>query len=277
MSLTAELFAPAASLRPYIAHYWSYAFPSVTREWSPWQQCLPAGKAEIIIHLDSGRHLVAYNGRTELLPEAQIIGVHTEPVRWQIPGQSEVFGIQVTMEGFLRLFSRPLGDIGGLYADMRDFCTPAELQLVDLVQSAYSHSERVERLNRFFLSRLGDPRPAERYVIEAVRSLEQRAGQYSIEALSGEVFIGTRQLQRTFREYVGISPKVYSRIVRFRTAYDYLILHPNAGWAEISYRFGYADQSHFIRDFKQFTGNAPTVFLTNFRPFPASIFAFAAA
>jgi AraC-like DNA-binding protein len=50
------------------------------------------------------------------------------------------------------------------------------------------------------------------------------------------------------------------RIIRFANAYDYVQNEKaSLNWANLSYHFGYSDQAHFIRDFKQFAGKAPTV------------------
>ena len=277
MKLVAQTFSPPATLRPYVDHYWFHTYPSATRALSAWQQCLPTGKVELIFHLDSGRLHGMHGPEYVTFPEAYVVGLHSEPVRWQIPGQSTIFGVQLTLEGFMRIFRRPLAAIVESYADVRGFLGAEGRHLLELVQGAASHSQRIAALDRFFRERISEPRPGERYLLEALRTLHAAEGQHSIEALSESVFIGKRQLQRTFRDYFGTTPKAYSRIIRFRTAYDYLAEHPKTNWAAVCYEFGYADQSHFIRDFKQFTGTAPTAFLSNYVPSQASSFALSAA
>jgi AraC-like DNA-binding protein len=277
MKLTAQTSVPPPALRPYVDHYWGHTFPSATREFSSWQQCVPSANVELIFHLDSGRVRSATGQQTIVYPEAYVVGLHSEPVRWQLPGQSSIFGVQMALEGFLRIFRRPLGEVAETHADLRAFVGTAGGELIDLVRNAGSHLQRVELLNRFFLQRLSDPRPGERYLLEAVRALRRCEGQGTIGALSGELFIGTRQLQRAFRDYFGTTPKAYSRVVRFRMAYDFLVNNPKTSWAELSYQFGYTDQSHFIRDFKQFAGTAPTAFLSKYVPYPALSTALSAA
>lgn len=62
-----------------------------------------------------------------------------------------------------------------------------------------------------------------------------------------------RQLQRLFKKYIGLSPKYYARIIRFNYIFR-LIKEKERSWAEIVFESGYYDQSHFIRNFKAFTG-----------------------
>ena len=53
-------------------------------------------------------------------------------------------------------------------------------------------------------------------------------------------------------------PKRFSAIVRFRHALAYLHAHAGTSWAHVADRFGYADQSHLIRDYKRFAGVVPS-------------------
>jgi AraC-like DNA-binding protein len=69
--------------------------------------------------------------------------------------------------------------------------------------------------------------------------------------------VGERQLERLFKKYVGLSPKYYARIIRFNYIFK-LIQAYETSWADIVYQAGYYDQSHFIRNFKAFTGEDPS-------------------
>jgi AraC-like DNA-binding protein len=58
-----------------------------------------------------------------------------------------------------------------------------------------------------------------------------------------------------------LSPKTYQRIIRFRNAYS-KIRSASGGqisWTQLSYSCGYSDQAHFVRDFRDFTGEVPTL------------------
>jgi AraC-like DNA-binding protein len=71
-----------------------------------------------------------------------------------------------------------------------------------------------------------------------------------------ELGIGERYLQRLFQNYIGVSPKFFARIVRFSYIFQ-LIKDESPTWADVVYEAGYYDQSHFIRNFKAFTGEDP--------------------
>lgn len=96
----------------------------------------------------------------------------------------------------------------------------------------------------------------------AVQCIFQSNGQVKVGELSVRERISVRTLTRKFTERVGMSPKQYTRIVRFRAIMYYLLIYPEATWLDVTYRFGYYDQSHFIKDFQHFTGHSPTQHLT---------------
>lgn len=96
----------------------------------------------------------------------------------------------------------------------------------------------------------------------AVHSIFRTHGQVKVDELSVQERISVRTLTRKFTEQVGVSPKQYARIIRFKAMMHYLLVSPKACWLDVIYQFGYYDQSHFIKDFQHFTGYSPTQYLT---------------
>ena len=75
--------------------------------------------------------------------------------------------------------------------------------------------------------------------------------------------MGERRLQRAFDRSVGVSPKVLARVLRFRRAVrqlDGAASRPGS-WAGLAALAGYADQSHFIREFRALAGLTPAAYL----------------
>lgn len=82
-------------------------------------------------------------------------------------------------------------------------------------------------------------------------------GIVSVAELALAAGCGERQLERLFKRFVGLSPKYYARIIRFNYIFQ-LLNSGTSSWADIVYQSGYYDQSHFIRNFKAFTGEDPS-------------------
>jgi transcriptional regulator GlxA family with amidase domain len=72
--------------------------------------------------------------------------------------------------------------------------------------------------------------------------------------------LSTRQFERRFRQAVGISPKLFSRMQRFQRVFSALE-ESGAKWADAAVECGYYDQAHLIRDFQEFAGKPPAALL----------------
>lgn len=79
-------------------------------------------------------------------------------------------------------------------------------------------------------------------------------GSVKVEDLSKKFRLSRRWLDKCFLSQVGLSPKIYCRVVRFQSLMQYLASHPSASPMELVVQFDFTDQSHLIRDFKQFAG-----------------------
>ncbi|RAW02293.1 helix-turn-helix domain-containing protein [Pseudochryseolinea flava] len=70
----------------------------------------------------------------------------------------------------------------------------------------------------------------------------------------------TRQIERTFKNEVGVSPKTYFNLLRFENVLRAKVKVPNEKWSTIAYDLHYFDQMHLVRDFRKFLGIVPSVF-----------------
>jgi AraC-like DNA-binding protein len=87
-------------------------------------------------------------------------------------------------------------------------------------------------------------------------------GNISIKKITEHLHITERTLQRLFIEYVGISPKQFTKIIQFQSSVSLISDDSYQKLTDVVYETGYADQSHFIRYFKKFTGKKPSEYKT---------------
>ncbi len=103
--------------------------------------------------------------------------------------------------------------------------------------------------------------------LHAVAQLEASGGGLRVESLAAALGVSRQYLANQFRDHVGLSPKLFARICRFRAARTAaLAAEPGRhghDWATLALDSGYFDQSHLIRDFQDFTGASPDVHLGN--------------
>ena len=97
----------------------------------------------------------------------------------------------------------------------------------------------------------------------------RRRGQVTVEGLARAAGVSRQHLTREFREHIGIGPKLYGRLARFQSGLVYAGCREEVPWAAVAAEMGYADQSHMIAEFRQFSGLTPAA-LSNrdwFHPF----------
>ena len=111
----------------------------------------------------------------------------------------------------------------------------------------------LENLARPARPMLRDPRCR-----RAVNAIETYEGRLSVNDLAYGMGINIRSLERMFREHLGITPKRLIRLVRFSSAAERLRTSGGRlNLAGLATSFGYTDQSHMIRDFRNLIGRAP--------------------
>ena len=88
--------------------------------------------------------------------------------------------------------------------------------------------------------------------------LIKERGLLKIDKLASEACLSIRQFERVFQQRVGLSPKHFSRLVRFAQAWIMKEQQPGTSWINIVHECGYFDQMHLIRDFHEFAGVNPS-------------------
>lgn len=104
-------------------------------------------------------------------------------------------------------------------------------------------------------------RPAFDSVTAVTRSAAQvrlSAGCVRVSELADAAGLGIRQFERRFGDEIGITPKLYARIVRFEAALRRKAAAPRLLWTHIAHDLGYHDQMHMVHDFNRLSGDTPS-------------------
>ena len=134
----------------------------------------------------------------------------------------------------------------------------------DTVELDKSNSFKVDKilrnpldyLNHFYSDRLISKKNQLQPIINDIHITK---GQISVSELSKRNFTTVRQLERSFKEHTGLSPKEYSNIIRFQNALSIIRNSAeNRSLLDIAFECGYYDHSHLTNDMKRNTGRAPS-------------------
>ncbi len=173
--------------------------------------------------------------------------------------------------GQLSAFARlPSCEVTDRTLPIADVWGPAGVDLAERL-ATLSESKRLDLLEHALLRQ--SSRPRERLSAVDVGGLAacvvRRGGRVSIESLAAAAGVSRQQLTRLFRERVGVSPKLYCRLARFHSALGYARAGHHVDWARAACELGYADQSHMIAEFREFSSLTPNMLATGhwFHPF----------
>src|SRR5690606_36668043 len=117
---------------------------------------------------------------------------------------------------------------------------------------APTHAEKIRVVEQFLLAHMKAAQP-DRLVIKALELIYQSKGLVKINALSKQLNISQSPLEKRFRKIIGTSPKKFAALVRFRNIIQNGDASPSL--TALGYDGGFFDQSHFIKEFKCFTGD----------------------
>ncbi|MBN1508982.1 MAG: AraC family transcriptional regulator [Sedimentisphaerales bacterium] len=232
-------------MRPFVRNFW--AAESVgTAEACRRQRIVPDGCIDVILVRHSPTD--AYRG--------SVVGTMTRPVFVEIPARAQYLGIRFAPGGFTQLFSRPAHE----FTDRSVPLDGVSLSLAPAERMAESPgveaSFRV--LQDCLMRRLAQARPNAAFgeVLEAISALPSELRVVDLARRAG---CSPRQLLRIFRESVGVGPKTYCRIIRFKAALRALCRRPQPDLLHVALDAGYYDQAHFIHEFNAFYGSCPSV------------------
>lgn len=152
------------------------------------------------------------------------------------------------------LLSKERVDLGALH--------PQQVHAL-VLQAAYSTTvpAKIEALDHFIIYHLKARERTLHIIRTATDTMMHHYATDIISTFPGQMNISERTFQRMFRKFVGVSPTQYRRICQFHHSFSQVRGGEFEKLTDVAFDHGYADQSHFIRAFKDFTRIIPQQYL----------------
>ncbi len=240
-------FWPGEALAPFVEHFWTVS----------WDLAQPE-VAEVMPH--PSVHLVLERGNS------RVAGVPKGRFTRRLEGKGRVLGTKFRPGGFRPFLAAPVASLHGRVACLGEIFGPDAADLEDRALAFEDAREAFAVVQAFLEARnpLPDPR------IELVQAIAARVAadreMTQVEHIEAAFGLGARRLQRLFAEYVGVSPKWMLQRYRLHEAAERIAAGGAFDWPAFALDLGYADQAHFIRDFRRLVGKTPGEYARTVRP-----------
>jgi AraC-like DNA-binding protein len=179
-----------------------------------------------------------------------------------LSGRVDVLGVRFQPGEALAFFDVPLAELTDTTAGVDELGWHAARNLGDQVADTPTITGKIALIETTLRARRAglDRRAAPRWLRAAVQLLEGEDSGPGLQRVRDEVGASERTHERQFRERVGLSPKMFQRVARFRRALKRMQRRSGAPYAAVAADTGYADQAHLVREFKSLAGITPAAY-----------------
>lgn len=169
-------------------------------------------------------------------------------------------GVQVNLSpaGARTFLGGPMTALVGTSIGLDDLLAGEQRRFGERLAELRDWDARFDVIDRLLAARADAAGDRCRKVAWALARIEASGGRVEVGALARELGHSNKYLIDRFRQEVGLPPKTIARLIRFDRVVRHLRSGGREGFAELAAAFGYYDQAHLVRDFRQFTGVTPS-------------------
>ena len=252
--MTSAEFIPCDQLKPFVSRITVVeALDEAT------YKVLPGTGLVMGFQFRGGVSNITLTGVTKLTSSG-ITGIHNSARIYNSAANTGSVLVYFNDGGASTFFREPLNEIFDQSTSLDNFMLRSELLVFEeRLCEARSDRNKVDLVEDFLISGMRSVEP-DKLVMMAIALIHKKNGNIRISELLEDLHISQAPLEKRFRKVVGTSPKKFASIVRMRTAINNF--NPDASLTELGYSAGFYDQAHFIKEFKNFTGDTPKRFFT---------------
>jgi len=181
-------------------------------------------------------------------------GLTTSAYIMNIAPQDKFFGIEFKPYVLALLLDVEVSKFNDKSIDLKSINKKLEHDIRTIIEN---HSEPYDEFNRFFETYFSDT-IIDEILLKTLEFIELSHGNMTVLDLVNSVEVHPKKLERLFVQYLGVSVKKFSKIIRFGEMHRVLSEEGMENLVQKVLDKGYFDQAHFNRDFKKLTGVHPS-------------------
>lgn len=246
---------PRDELKLVVRQFWYTTIESSNESLETYRILADGAPGIIFQHSDGHSSILGADGL--LLPLSFVYGQSTNPCINHITPNSFIFGVNLQPTAFKSLFSIHTSELTNSIVDTEHFFFR---QFNNKLLNTPNSNAIIQLFSDHLLQQLTKYKQ-DRVIDKSISLIIQNTEAIDSKVLSSYFNVSRRQYQRRFKEYAGVSPETYIRIIKFQKSIHLLQNNQYNKLSDVGYGLNYADQSHFNREFKQFSGYTPKEFL----------------
>jgi len=241
----------SARLDPFVESLWLLEDAPAAGPREP-RPIYPDGHVELIFNLGDPTAELRAGEAPRPQSRALLAGQLEGPVLVAAGSRLSLLGVRFRPEGAAAFAGLPLRELVGRVAPLEEVAGGWAGELLERLGNA--PRDAASLLQDALARKLSGAAAPPTSLRAAVAAIGRSNGAATMDAVARAAGVSTRELQRGFARWVGLSPKRFARIVRFQS----VLRADDATWAEVAVACGYYDQAHLIRDFRELAGEVPT-------------------
>ncbi|MBO9729423.1 MAG: helix-turn-helix transcriptional regulator [Chitinophaga sp.] len=195
------------------------------------------------------------------LPDQLLYGQTTKYTEMQLTGAFYSIGVCCYPNALKSIFRLNADELTNTCMDLDLLSVTKDFSLAEKLLETPSLSGKIDVIAAFLFKQINKNESAADDITQfALDQIIQSNGSISLKDLQEQLQLTERSFERRFKQGVGISPKLFSRICRFQNSLAQLRSNKFSKLSDIAFENDYADQSHYIRAFKEFAGISPNQF-----------------
>lgn len=249
---------PPENLRPFVRYFWSIEGEASGPHNVDFRLVAESSGFLIFQPTENGSFAVTDDFT---LPDLCVCGPATLPVTMSLSGHVATVGAALQPDALGALFHVNAADLADGCAHPGDMRSGFRETLTDRLYETQDPADRLALLQRHMSVLTAGARDDGDWVVRfGLAEIVKAGGNVPIAFVAKKLGVSERSLERKFRTAVGITPRTFARICRFRRTVDRLRSDDFLNDTELAHEQNFTDQSHLIRMFREFSGLTPRQF-----------------
>ncbi|MEM6700236.1 MAG: helix-turn-helix domain-containing protein [Bacteroidota bacterium] len=254
-----KIFYPSPDLQPFISHYRIWKLSSSAERMT--MKDFPRTMMDMVFFLDGSVQLSIAENTFQTLSPCTFVGHFDRAYEIYSHGKLEVLNIRFHPNGIYPLTKISMRELLNSHVHLEELMKENVKEWYEQLAEIEGDATKIILLEQLLLQCY--QKSNLHYRLDyGIQQIQNCKGLMSVKQLANILNTNYKSLDRWFNKKVGVSPKRFIQLTRFKHILDDIEQLKETDWMQIVVNYNFHDQAHFTREFKQFAGVTPSQFLS---------------